>query len=99
MSRCTACNETDPSPVSTVNVTATYYYFSDGEVEEHEWSNTPAVPTTNFTMDETFVGIFFVAVGGVIQSAASYTITGTSLVFGAAVPAGAKVVVKGFIAP
>ncbi len=98
MSDCKVCDETSPSPVTTVNVTSTIYSFGDLTLIEHEWvEDAPDGITSIFTMDETLVLVFFVSVGGVIQAGTEYTIVGTTLTFNANVPAGAKIVVKGMM--
>lgn len=98
MSDCKVCDETSPSPVTTVNVTSTIYSFGDLTLIEHEWvEDAPDGITAIFTMDATFVLTFFVLVGGVVQSATEYTMVGDQLTFSENVPAGAKIVVKGMV--
>lgn len=98
MGLCETCNETSPTPVDTVNVTSTIYSFGDLTLIEHEWTeDDPNGVTSVFTMDDTFVLVYFVAVGGVVQAASEYTIAGTTLTFTAPVPAHAKIVVKGMV--
>jgi len=97
MGLCEICNETSPTPVDTVNVTINSITIADGTGAWHEWKETPAVPTTVFTMDDTFSIVLDVFVGAAKQSQAQYTIVGDQITFADAVPAGVQVLVQGVV--
>ncbi len=98
MGLCESCNETSPTPVDTVNVTINSISIGSATGLWHEWKETPAVPTTVFTMDEEFEQVIDVFVGSAKQSQAQYTIVGDQITFVDAVPAGVQVLVQGVIA-
>jgi len=96
MPLCESCDETSPSPVSTVNLTLTQVSIGDGTGLVHEWTD-EGDGNVAFTMDAEFLAIFEVVVGGTPQSEDAYTVAGTTITFDAAPPAGAIIIVRGAI--
>lgn len=95
MSVCETCNETSPNPVSEVTINQTTISYADGEVVQHEWSDTGDGGTVSWAMDYELIKIDFVSIGGVVQSEDAYSIVGDTITFDDAPGDGEIVLVRG----
>ena len=94
---CEDCNETSPSPVSTVNVSQTNISLADatGTLEDDPITATGGA---NDALTKTFASVLGVYVGGVRQNDANYTIVGTTLTWVSAPPTvGSLILVVGIV--
>ena len=92
---CESCNETSPNPVSTVTVNQTTIELGV-DAEEHEWSTVANGVDASFTMDDEFLIVSLVSIGGVVQSDNAYTISGTTFTPDDAPGNGERIIVRGF---
>jgi hypothetical protein len=95
MSVCETCNETSPNPVSEVTINQTTISYADGEIVQHEWSNTGDDVTSSWVMDYELIKIDFVSIGGVVQSEDAYSIVGDTITFDDPPASGEVVLVRG----
>lgn len=102
--RCENCNETSPSPVSTVTFNQTLISLDDGTGELDTWVETTTVEQSVFLITVEFASILAVFVGSAYQDPAVYTIYAgrpdddqMELTFDTPVPAGVKVIVLGIV--
>jgi hypothetical protein len=95
MSVCERCNETSPNPVSEVTINQTILSFGDGDVVAHEWSESGDGLTNAFQMDYALEKVDVVSIGGVVQSADAYDITGDTITFDDIPAQGETIVVRG----
>jgi len=97
MPLCENCNETSPSPVSTVTINQTLITVGDGTGTLSEDPIT-STGTASYTLSNTYAQVLGVYVGGLRQAETNYTIVGTTLTWvGTAPAAGVKILVVGIV--